>query len=581
VSASATSTVVTLTANSPYTGLNTITLARSSSVLTVSGTTLTGASQTKAPMGWTKPYAANGAGISGPALIQTTATVTGSSLTGSFAGSPQAGDLILGVVYSYDSGGTGIFANSSNFFTGILYDSHDPQSLGPGGVNFGRSNRERVQVWYRWAVGTENVFGWAIGFNGAITSAMCTIFSMRGFNGVIGDALPQIAAVVSSAGSSVAIPAVNCAQGDMVIEVAALSLGDTTQRTLTTPANYTNNVNGFYSAGNMQLVVNSRSGVSAGAVPTQAELLNTATANSNLGLTIVLRAPQYSASVYRQPASNQMYLQVDDSAPSSGRDGRMWGFESMSGYGVSPTGVGLGSFPAYPAATAIFRKSETADSTARPWMIYADDRTFFVFVQTGVAAGVWTLSCYFGDIYSQTPSDPYKVLLLGSAAEAVGATGQAQMFNYRGVTSTTSATAHPGKFMSRSAAGFAGPRQMFLSSFGSVAGGSIFTQFVYPTQTTSWLMKTPNPTDGATYVGWVRVHDWTTYVANGTVEYRGRLRGLVDLPLLNTQFSDGDTFSGASAGPLAGKTYRATVTVNTSVSFGMAIETSNTWDTST
>src|SRR5574337_1832659 len=76
-------------------------------------------------------------------------------------------------------------------------------------------------------------------------------------------------------------------------------------------------------------------------------------------------------------------LRVDDTG---GTVGRVVGYESM-------TDVNTGSGP-FPTSTQIsgggsLGKSSTADATARPWMIFADDRTFYICVNWSVAAGSW------------------------------------------------------------------------------------------------------------------------------------------------------------------------------------------------
>src|SRR3954452_17300348 len=94
----------------------------------------------------------------------------------------------------------------------------------------------------------------------------------------------------------------------------------------------------------------------------------------------------FPQAAYRQPAGCRFYLQVDDSGPGSdgAKEARCIGWEAMTAYNT-----GLGQFPtaAQVAARAVCRKSTTIDSVTRAWIAFVDDRTVYLFVLSGDAAG--------------------------------------------------------------------------------------------------------------------------------------------------------------------------------------------------
>jgi hypothetical protein len=122
---------------------------------------------------------------------------------------------------------------------------------------------------------------------------------------------------------------------------------------------------------------------------------------------------------YRQPATAdsalRAYLRVDDNGPGSGggKEARIVGYETMidvnTGTLPCPT---VASFP-----NGLFvRKSNTANATTRPWLMVADARTFYMWVNTGDAADTY-LCWMFGDFYSFVAADPYRVMVMGRVTE--------------------------------------------------------------------------------------------------------------------------------------------------------------------
>src|SRR5579859_6881055 len=121
---------------------------------------------------------------------------------------------------------------------------------------------------------------------------------------------------------------------------------------------------------------------------------------------------------YRAPSGNRLYLRVQDDGPGTGgaREARYTGYEAMSDVdtGVNPfptSSQGVSS-----TAMQVIRKSNTADATARNYVIFADTRTIYMFVLTGDAVGVyfcWT----WGEIYSYVTSDSWNTMIAGRTTE--------------------------------------------------------------------------------------------------------------------------------------------------------------------
>jgi hypothetical protein len=283
--------------------------------------------------------------------------------------------------------------------------------------------------------------------------------------------------------------------------------------------------------------------------------------------------------VFKQPAGCQFYLMVRQQV----NDAKVNGWESMSAFGISGIAAGgtttLGSFPQYLVTDAYLRCSGSQDGVVRPWVIAVDDRTMHVWTQAGDVSGAWNYF-YFGDFYSNTASDPYKCVLLANSTTSATATSTVSQ-NNRGGQTNSGASAN-GKWMPRSVVGAYGPRRVYLSSAPGYNAAAPTSNFYYPTAAYTPLV--PNSQDGFSLLSWIRVMDYDSWTANPTTgqEYRGRLRGAVDLLALAAGgWADQDTIPGS--GLLAGKTYtvfKTFVAAGGGAIFGMGLETSDTWDTS-
>lgn len=273
----------------------------------------------------------------------------------------------------------------------------------------------------------------------------------------------------------------------------------------------------------------------------------------------------FPQAVYRQPAGCRFYLQVDDSGPGVGatREARCFGFEVMTAYNV-----GSGQFPtvAQSAAGSVLRKSSTLDSTARPWIAFADDRTFYLFTLSGDNTANYH-GFSFGDFYSFKVADAYKCLIMSGSAEGT-ASGSSAFGQMIGASPGTIGIGH---WLPRNYSGFGGSTNFLkIGDYGLGTTGNMVG-----------AMGFPNASDGGFYLAPLRVIDGSTPGGNvsGTLNLRGRLRGLFNVCHPVTLFLDGDVFPGV--GDYAGRNFQIVKFLHSSSAgqaFG-AIETTA-WETS-
>jgi hypothetical protein len=264
--------------------------------------------------------------------------------------------------------------------------------------------------------------------------------------------------------------------------------------------------------------------------------------------------------VYRQPAGSRFHLQVDDSGPGVGqaRDARSFGFEAMTAYNV-----GSGQFPtvAQIAAGAVIRKSSTLDNTARSWVAFADDRTFYLVTLSGdVALNYHGFS--FGDFYSLITGDAYKCLIMGGSSEASGANSSSAFGSIQNIGTGLSQVGH---WLPRNYSGFGGSTVFVKTSDYALTALSNYM---------AGTIGFPN-SDGGVYLAPLRIAEGSNpgVTISGAVYLRGRLRGLYMICHPVTSFADGDVIAGSGA--YAGRTFQVVKflhSASTSVAFA-AIET--------
>lgn len=274
--------------------------------------------------------------------------------------------------------------------------------------------------------------------------------------------------------------------------------------------------------------------------------------------------------VYRGGAGTRFYLRVLDDASAAGgrRDAFARGYESMS-----DVDTGTNAFPTTTQISTtgglLWRKTATADTTARPWVIFADSRTCHLFIQSGdTGTANQYLFFSFGDIYSYNPSDVYNCLLIGSVAASSASAinfGSTLMDQHTAAMQTT----QQGHYIARNANGTGASTNCYkkgATHLCSTAGST-------PQQGLAGVLSYPNSADGGLYLHPVWIMDGTTPDI-----VHGELRGFYHQCHTVGNFGDRDTFSGVGA--YSGKTFLIIKpTPNTSAPGVYVIETSNTLGT--
>lgn len=154
----------------------------------------------------------------------------------------------------------------------------------------------------------------------------------------------------------------------------------------------------------------------------------------------------FDKAVFRPGAGTRFYLKVDGATTGLAYNHNLQGYEAM-------TGVDDGLFP-FNASVQGFQTSTTATATARPWVLIADDRAFFLLCWPTLTSAPGNSNqnasaMFFGDVLSRYAVDSY----------ACGLVGQAGQFGSYGTLlgpDSTSSTLGVSLAMPRKASGVAG-----------------------------------------------------------------------------------------------------------------------------
>jgi len=242
---------------------------------------------------------------------------------------------------------------------------------------------------------------------------------------------------------------------------------------------------------------------------------------------------------YQQGTGSMFCLSVDDSGKSAalGSEARLFGFDSL-------TSVDSGSNPFPTTAQGVgglnmvtTRKSQThapTESIARPWYIFADSRSLYMFINSGDTANAYA-AFFFGDFYSiKSTADTCNCIISGRAVES-----NTNLANDSLDQLSAIGTATAGSFIAHAYSGEG--TSILASKHGDGVKGSALKL----AGTTAYL----NPPDSALYMSPV----WVCESATSTV--RGRMRGLYQICHAITNFTDLSTFSGSASSDFAGKTF--------------------------
>lgn len=284
-----------------------------------------------------------------------------------------------------------------------------------------------------------------------------------------------------------------------------------------------------------------------------------------------------SASIgcYKQPSGSQCTLFIHDASPNGtagAKEAWATGWELLTTMSA-PCGTGSGQFPTpsqlLTSGHFVIRKSNTADSVARPWVMYADAYTFYFFYQAGDTAGIY-FSTFFGDIYSLNSTvDTYRCQLSGRVIEntANGTTQDQNDVMAYGLATGGAQTGTSG-VMPRTAGG-RGPAVWIvkMGDWAKSSAANVGANFV----ALSGIVPCPNPTDNSVLMCPLSI--WEVAGYSGGI--RGRMRGLYHVPHPLANFSDGQIFNGANE--YSGKQFQI---VKTGPNSGFwAVEISNTLET--
>lgn len=268
--------------------------------------------------------------------------------------------------------------------------------------------------------------------------------------------------------------------------------------------------------------------------------------------------------VYRPPTgANQFYMRINDNGAGTGgaKEALIRSFETMSAVDTGTGGMPHSSQSTLTENSLVIRKSTTADgTTARPWLVAADDRTILMFIKSGDNANCYE-AFYWGDFFSSLASDGYRTFLSARTAENSGASA----YDNLPILATSFANLG-GNFIQRAYTG-TGNSITVAKTITPGQAGSV-TSFG-----TSGI-KFPNPEDSGLYMVPPYLIDCTV---NPPLNYRGKLRGLWNGLHHYSAVNDGDIFSGVD--DLAGRTFLILKATPNGIGYYI-VETSDTWDTS-
>jgi hypothetical protein len=264
---------------------------------------------------------------------------------------------------------------------------------------------------------------------------------------------------------------------------------------------------------------------------------------------------------WQQPSGSRMHLVINDSAGTQvggaggngAREAYAIGWESLYNLScsvggavwpfTSSVGSGSGQFPLPSQLLAggrtVIRKSATADTTPRPWVMFADAHTLYFFVQAGDTAGHY-YALFFGDIYSLAgPADVWKCMIEARGAETLATSTALNNPNDNIGVNTLQVPTTIASVIARSFGG--GGQSIQILKVGDFSKSGVALGTAMAQHAMAGGIPGPNPADGAFYLSPI----WVAETATTVAPLRGRMRGMwhVCHPLAN--FADGQVFSGA------------------------------------
>jgi len=264
------------------------------------------------------------------------------------------------------------------------------------------------------------------------------------------------------------------------------------------------------------------------------------TPKTSAGWTIEFTGP--GRRVYRPGAGSRCYLDVLDNNPDTtyfGGGARMFGFETVTALGTgfaASTGSGqFGQTNQYNCVKYGSAQSLTVSATiCTPWLMLADDRTFYFFYYAPAALSNTYFLTKFGDMQSLITGDTAKTFLCSCANWYT--LGQQYNYEYGGALGSVGGTQYT--IMQRNWSGIIS--NVLASKVGDQGRG--LTNF-------AGALSLPHAPDGGLYVSPVYLIEGSS----GSGVQRGIMRGVYQPLHTVTSWNDGDQIPGS--GTFAGHTF--------------------------
>jgi len=257
--------------------------------------------------------------------------------------------------------------------------------------------------------------------------------------------------------------------------------------------------------------------------------------------------------------STQLYWRVRDDAGGTGgaKEALIRGYEAMTDVNTGTNPFPTNAQSALTDNSLIIRKSATADATTRPWIVVADAKTCYVFIQSGDQSNTYYAAA-FGDFYSVVAADVWNACLSARTLENSSGAGSADLDGFNINIVANNSFVNVGLCAARTASGAVGSQGYLRTSTWSQVFNGV---------SANTILAYPNPSDNSIYLSRVFLGQNASVAGHLRGYFRGYWAWMHALGV-----NDGDTFSGS--GDLAGKTF---LVIKNSPNQGLfIIETSNT-----
>jgi hypothetical protein len=261
-----------------------------------------------------------------------------------------------------------------------------------------------------------------------------------------------------------------------------------------------------------------------------------------------------SLGCWKQPSGSRCIMFINDAAimQAGTKEAWLFGYEHLHNMSGS-FGTGSGQFP-HPGQQNLntgivsgslqIRKTVTFNNVERPWLIFADDRTMYMFVLSGDSAGVYH-AWWFGDIYSFAGTSDTTKCVISANARPNNGTGGTTNGQWADEIVTMANTSYEGMFIQSTYSGRGCSK--FAGKICNMSNGTLSTQIALGA---AGAMVKTDPYNNSYHVSPVLIIESTL---NQQI-IRGQLRGMYGLIHGTTGFDDGQIIIGS--GVYAGRVFR-------------------------